>query len=161
MKNLNTEIELPEPKVEDHQVTRWENTVKNFVQLLHQIVINWKDGHESKFKPEFFSKYGPNGTSGDYVGFFRKPELKKWKKDFLIPMHDMSEIEANDDALFSWLNGKPGITKYQESVMHFCCPRSLLLWVDHSQQCSQRPRWPAKAGQNDFSARDDSLRPVL
>ena len=71
-----------------------------------QIIINWPDGHESHFKPEFFTKYGPDGTSGDYKGYSAENTQKQlWYGDHVIGQHDFDAIANDKDSLFEYLKG--------------------------------------------------------
>ena len=81
---------------------------KTFISyfLMIQIIINWPDGHESHFKPEFFTKYGPDGTSGDYKGYSAENTQKQlWYGDHVIGQHDFDAIANDADSLFEYLKG--------------------------------------------------------
>ena len=88
--------------------------------LFTQISINWPDGHESLFKPEFFVKYGPNGTSGDFNGYTAEKNPKRfWYGDYDINKHDFEAIISDNKALLDYLEGKHNELKIQIKDVRF------------------------------------------
>ena len=70
------------------------------------MVLNWPDGHESRFRPEFFTKYGPNGTSPDHSGYSAKNHPKVlWYGNHEIGTHDFNSLKVDELALFNYLRG--------------------------------------------------------
>ena len=84
-----------------------ENERKNRkLRLSIQIVINWPDEHESRFKPDFLTKYGPCGTSGDFQGYFSHKNQKEfWYGDHTIGRHNFVDIKNSNEAQFDYLQG--------------------------------------------------------
>ena len=59
------------------------------------------------FKPEFFIKYGPNGTSGDFNGYAAETNQKIfWHGDYDISKHNFEAIVNDNKALLDYLEGK-------------------------------------------------------
>ena len=88
--------------------------------LFTQISINWPDGHESLFKPEFFVKYGPNGTSGDFNGYTAEKNPKRfWYGDYDVNKHDFEAIISDNKALLDYLEGKHNELKIQIKDVRF------------------------------------------
>ena len=68
------------------------------------------------FKPEFFIKYGPNGTSGDFNGYAAETNQKIfWHGDYDISKHNFEAIVNDNKALLDYLEGKNQEPKIQIS----------------------------------------------
>ena len=91
-----------------------------------QIVIHWPDEHISRFKPDFFHKYGPGGSSGDYQGYFSHKNQKEfWYGDHTIGRHNFVDIKNSNEAQFDYLQGivRSGvILRYQTSFPYIVMP---------------------------------------
>ena len=89
MRNLNIDIDIPKVEILEND----------------QIKIHWNDGHQSHFKPNFFAKYGPNGTSADHCGLSTDKRNKQlWKSDHQITRFDFGDITTSKITLYNWLD---------------------------------------------------------
>ena len=103
-----------------------------------KILVRWPDGHESNFKPEFFMKYGPSGTSPDFKGFSSENDSKQlWYGNHKIGRHDFNAIKEEDNALFNYLKGETNDGKIQDFFIF--SPdlfRNARVWNNFSGKCT-------------------------
>ena len=89
MRNLNIEIDIPKVEIVEND----------------KIKIHWNDGHESFFKPNFFAKYGPDGTSADHRGLSTDArDVQLWKSNHQMKRFDFEEITSSKITLYNWLD---------------------------------------------------------
>lgn len=87
MRNLDIEVSVTDAKIDD----------------TNSIHVSWSDGHEGTFSQDFFQKYGPQGSSGDFRGHYENKH-QLWKQDFIISHHDFNQVMDSSDVLWTFLN---------------------------------------------------------